>query len=112
MTASGNPDHAARLREERAALMREGAASADERATVELDQQAQGRLSRMDAMQRQAMARATQARRNARIACIDAALKRIAEGEFGYCVDCGEAIEPARLAADPTIALCRDCMGG
>lgn len=112
MTTSGNPDHADRLLKEREALMRETEQTTDERATVELDQQAQGRLSRMDAIQRQAMAQATQARRALRMTRIDAALKRIEEGEFGFCQDCGDPIEPARLSADPTILLCRDCMSG
>ena len=73
---------------------------------VELDQTQQGRLSRMDAMQQQAMADETQRRRHMRLAQIDAALARLDDGEYGYCVTCGEEINAERLALDPAIALC------
>ena len=52
-------------------------------APVQLDQQVQGRLSRMDAMQGQAMAQATIERRRIEIAQIDAAFKRMEKDEFG-----------------------------
>jgi DnaK suppressor protein len=64
-------------------------ATRDDRRPVELDQQAVGRLSRMDALQGQAMARGLEARRGARGRAIAAALLRIDDGEFGYCEDCG-----------------------
>ena len=78
-------------------------------ATVELDQQAVGRLSRQDALLSQSMARATQLRRNAQRAALAAALQRLDAGEFGYCDDCGEDIAPGRLRLDPTARLCVDC---
>jgi len=80
-------------------------------ATVELDQQAVGRLSRMDALQNQAMAKATGARRRAERARLEAALARIEEGEFGYCEECGEEIAPGRLRLDPAALRCVDCAG-
>ena len=81
--------------------------NADENtAPVELDQTQQGRLSRMDAMQQQAMADETQRRRHVRLVQIDAALARLDDGEYGYCVTCGEEINADRLALDPAIALC------
>lgn len=40
---------------------------------------------------------------------IAAALKRLAEGTYGYCIDCGDAIAPPRLAAQPTATRCVDC---
>jgi len=40
---------------------------------------------------------------------IDAALKRIDDGEFGICLDCGEAISPKRLAAMPWAGYCLHC---
>ena len=73
---------------------------------VELDQTQQGRLSRMDAMQQQAMAGETRRRRHVRLVQIDAALARLDNGEYGYCVTCGEEINADRLALDPAIALC------
>ena len=90
----------------------EDAAGQQGQQTVTLDQQAVGRLSRMDALQNQAMAQAQARRRAAERRRIHAALKRHAQGEYGYCIDCGEEIAPARLAADPAIALCADCMRG
>lgn len=38
-----------------------------------------------------------------------AALERMRNGEFGVCVDCGDEISTARLAAKPEAALCSDC---
>ena len=100
------------LLQEQANLGREETAGADDRRTVELDQQAIGRLSRMDAMQRQAMAQATSRRRTNRQARIAAALRRIGEGEFGFCQDCGAEIARARLSLDPTVANCVSCANG
>jgi len=85
---------------------------AEGRKTVELDQQAVGRLSRMDALQSQAMAQATAARRAAEVRRIEAALRRIDEGEFGYCTDCGEEISRARLDLDPAVPRCIGCTKG
>ena len=84
--------------------------SAD-RAPVELDQESVGRLSRMDALQAQQMAMAAQRRRAAEKDRINTALKRIEEGEFGYCITCGEGIAEARLAHDPSVAKCIGCAG-
>ncbi len=81
------------------------------RAPVELDQQSVGRLSRMDAMQQQEMAQAEARRRKNDIIRIDAALKRIDEGEYGWCASCGEPIAPKRLEIDPMAHLCIGCAG-
>ncbi|MBE0453969.1 TraR/DksA family transcriptional regulator [Roseovarius autotrophicus] len=81
-------------------------------ATVELDQQAVGRLSRQDALQSQAMARATHARRDIERRRLRAALTRLDEGEFGWCEDCGEEIATARLTLDPAITRCISCARG
>lgn len=40
---------------------------------------------------------------------IDDALKRIEEGNFGICDECGESIRIARLKARPVATLCIDC---
>jgi len=82
-----------------------------DRATVELDQQSVGRLSRMDALQRQAMAEASERARSVELQKIDAALQRIAEGEYGYCLECGEEIAPKRLEVDPAASHCIRCAG-
>lgn len=80
--------------------------------TVELDQQKVGRLSRMDAIQQQAMAKAIETRRNSEALRLKAALARIEEGEFGYCEDCGELIPLARLKIDPATLRCVSCASG
>lgn len=37
------------------------------------------------------------------------ALKRIEEGTYGQCENCGQPISPERLEALPTVRLCLDC---
>lgn len=93
-------------REEIAALAAENRAAG---ATVELDQQSVGRLSRMDAIERQAMALETRRRREMDLRKIEAALARIDDGEFGFCLVCGEPIPQRRLTLDPTATRCVDC---
>ena len=83
--------------------------SQESRATVMLDQQSVGRLSRMDALQGQAMAQAAERQRRADIQRIDAALKRLENGDYGYCVECGEEIASKRLDVDPAAAFCIKC---
>ena len=78
-------------------------------APIELDQQSVGRVSRIDAMQMQVMSQAVQRRRAGRRVAIQQALKRIEDGEFGYCVECGEPIAPGRIAVDPTFSSCVRC---
>ena len=77
--------------------------------TVELDQTRVGRLSRMDAMQAQAMSIETGRRRRQKLLQIDAALKRIDEKEYGYCQECGDPVSEGRLKADPAVLFCIDC---
>lgn len=101
-----------RLLTERSALAMDDAGGAEDRGTVVLDQQSVGRLSRMDALQRQAMAEAQSRRRAARQLRIDAALRRIDAGEFGFCQECGEDIARARLDLDPTVPTCVSCAKG
>lgn len=83
--------------------------SRESTATVELDQTRQGRLSRMDALQGQAMAKAGEQRRKQQIQRLKGALVRLERGEFGECVQCGEPIAEPRLKADPATTLCLDC---
>jgi len=81
----------------------------DSRAPVTLDQQSVGRLSRMDAMQQQSMELATEKRRQYRLAELDAALRRVKSGDYGYCLKCDDKIAAGRLAVDPAVTLCIDC---
>ena len=98
-----------RLEAERDELLALSAGAAEERRPVELDQQSVGRLSRMDALQVQAMAQAVEVRRQGRLQRIEAALQRLDEGEYGYCVECGEEIPKKRLEVDLTLTHCVDC---
>ncbi len=81
----------------------------DDLRPVELDPARQGRLSRADALERQAIAREAEQRRQREIARIESALARMEEGEYGWCAVCGEEIAAARLALDPATPVCVDC---
>ncbi len=83
--------------------------SAEARDTVTLDQTSVGRLSRMDALQQQAMAEATERQRAAELARIDAALNRIKDDDYGYCLNCGEEIAEKRMEIDPAATHCIKC---
>ena len=91
------------------ALIEEETRGDDSAATIELDQARVGRLSRMDALQAQQMARASSRRRHAERGRIAAALKRIDDGEYGYCLGCGDMIPAPRLQIDPAAAQCVGC---
>jgi DnaK suppressor protein len=76
---------------------------------VELDQTSVGRLSRMDALQGQAMSQERARRRQRELQRIAAALRRLETGEYGDCRDCGEPINVRRLEMDPAAILCIRC---
>jgi DnaK suppressor protein len=90
-------------------LRRLDESSAADSATVELDQQKVGRLSRMDALQAQEMALATKRRREVEFGRIDAALKRLDDDVYGDCLTCGREIGEKRLALDPATPTCIEC---
>lgn len=95
-----------------AELAAEDARGEEAQGVVELDQQMVGRLSRMDALQMQAMAKAQAARRQLETRRLTAALTRMDEDEYGYCEDCGEEIAPKRLQLDPAALKCISCASG
>jgi len=76
---------------------------------VTLDQQSVGRVSRIDAIQQQQMALASQQQSMLLLKRIDLALRRIDLAEYGYCLQCEEPIAFARLQAQPFASLCLDC---
>jgi RNA polymerase-binding transcription factor len=84
-------------------------ASIEDSRPVELDQSRVGRLSRMDALQGQAMAQETERRRQNELSRIDAALMRVESGDYGFCTNCDEKISEKRLELDPSAPLCIDC---
>jgi DnaK suppressor protein len=100
-----------RLLERRKELEHVMEARAETQTDSELDQQRVGRLSRMDAIQQQAMEEETGRRRDQEIDRIASALKRIEDDDFGYCRVCEEPIAPKRLENDPATPLCVACAG-
>ncbi len=78
-------------------------------AVVELDQTRVGRLSRMDALQGQAISQERERRRGIQLHKIAAALRRIDQDDYGYCAECGEEIAFKRLQFDPATTLCFNC---
>jgi len=75
---------------------------------VELDQPI-GRLSRMDALQQQAMAKANRAGNEQRLKLIKAALIAIKQERYGECRRCEEPIGYPRLKARPESPFCLEC---
>ena len=100
------------LEDERAELLAASEDTSADRKPVELDQQSVGRLSRMDAIQGQAMANAQEGRRAARLQMIDAALGRFKTDDYGYCAECDEEIPTKRLEVDPAAPRCVKCASG
>jgi DnaK suppressor protein len=93
-------------------LSQENALGRNSQSVVTLDQQAVGRLSRMDALQSQAMAKAQQTRRDIMAQRLRSALARVNADDYGECEDCGEWIAPKRLELDPTATKCISCASG
>jgi DnaK suppressor protein len=99
------------LEARRAELAEMGDRTRSDREPVQLDQSKVGRLSRMDALQVQAMAAEPQRRRETEAKRIDAALARIATGDYGYCVRCETPIPRERLRSNPAVPTCIACAG-
>ncbi|MCU7845814.1 MAG: TraR/DksA C4-type zinc finger protein [Candidatus Thiodiazotropha sp. (ex Monitilora ramsayi)] len=97
------------LLELRSELINLSSTSDDAAKPVELDQSAVGRLSRMDAMRAQGMAIEAKGRREDQLLRIEGALRRIAAGDYGVCLTCGEEINIRRLEVDPTYTQCIMC---
>ncbi len=79
--------------------------------TVELDQTAVGRLSRMDSLQNQGLAKGLRERESVKLALIQEALKRLEEGSYGHCTACGGEVPFQRLLIFPESATCSACSG-
>jgi len=97
------------LLDKKAVLMEEEEAGKEAAQIVELDQTSVGRVSRMDAMQGQAMAVAANQRRQHELQKIGVALKKIDAEDYGYCLECDEEIAEPRLKLDPATPLCINC---
>ena len=109
MTASPLLHFQEKLLQLRAEIEAVAATGNDSAGIVELDQSKVGRLSRMDAMQAQAMAQAAAQRRELMLKRIAAALVRIDNDEYGDCFSCDDPINIKRLDFDPTATLCIEC---
>jgi len=83
--------------------------SQNSRKAVDLDQSRMGRLSRIDALQMQAMEQAVEARRQLERQRILEAQSLIDSDEYGDCVICGEPIALKRLQFDPSLITCVHC---
>ena len=81
----------------------------EETAPKELDQARVGRLSRMDAMQQQAMSQAVARLTDQERQRIQSALGRMESGDYGFCVICDEEIAEGRLRFDPSVLNCISC---
>lgn len=77
--------------------------------TVTLDQTSVGRLSRMDALQSQAMLQEAARRREQSLQDIGDALRKMDLGDYGFCEECGKEIAEKRLQFNPTARYCVDC---
>lgn len=77
---------------------------------VDLDEPI-GRLSRMDALQQQHMAKAGRQNTQVRLQRVKSALAAFERGDYGDCRRCEEPIGYPRLSAQPEATLCRDCQG-
>ena len=82
--------------------------SKDSTQAVEPDR-AIGRLTRMDAIQQQSMAKANRATYQLRLQQAQQAIRHIAEEDYGYCRRCDEAIGYRRLKAKPETPFCVTC---
>ena len=98
-----------RLEDRLADIERQQDARKNQSGPVELDQGRMGRLSRMDAMQQQAMSQAAGRLMESERTRILTALDRIRSGEYGYCIICDDEIAKGRLRSDPSVLSCISC---
>lgn len=98
-----------RLKERLEAIIAAQESRKEEEEPVELDQARVGRLSRMDAMQQQAISQAAARLVDLERQRIQSALGRLQSGDYGYCALCDEEIAEGRLRFDPSILTCIAC---
>jgi len=76
---------------------------------VDLDQAAVGRLSRMDSLQNQSMAKGLRERETIKLSLIQEAIRRLDQGSYGLCIACGSEVAFERLLVFPESATCASC---
>ena len=79
------------------------------RAQASADHFGQSEDSRAQMVTERDLELALDARETAELAAVDAALKRIEDGVYGQCADCGVEIPAPRLHVAPEAARCIDC---
>ena len=68
-----------------------------------------GRLSRMDAIQNQQIAKASRRNHELRLRLVLAAINNLEGGDYGLCTRCDGPIDFRRLKARPEARMCIDC---
>lgn len=68
-----------------------------------------GRLTRMDALQVEAMSQMNRYQLEIRLRRIEAALQAWEDGRYGICRECGEPVALSRLEALPEAPFCMPC---
>jgi DnaK suppressor protein len=94
--------------EELEKIRSESAGSEEEREAIAPDV-AIGRLSRLDAMQMQEVAKEADRRREERVSLLEMALEQLDSGTYGRCTRCGEDIAFERLKVTPEATTCSGC---
>ena len=100
-----------RMREEVDRLLSEIEAGKEGAAPPEALDGTIGRLSRQDSLMQQELAKDAQRRRMLRLHLLQQALRRMDDGSFGQCIECGGEIADARLLGTPEAPLCAKCAG-
>ncbi len=75
---------------------------------VELDSSI-GRVTRIDAIQQQSMAKAGREANKLRLSQVEVALKVMEQDNYGECISCGEFIPFKRLLVKPESLFCVEC---
>lgn len=109
LTESQLAEFVASLAKLQESLQQQLVSSAEQAQPVILDQQAVGRVSRIDAIQQQHIAIASQQQAKTLLAQVQAALVRVDAGDYGYCQECDELVSLPRLKAQPYARRCLHC---
>lgn len=118
MTSALSPDQLLLLKNKIADLIAEANEEMEQLTAasqpVTLDQQSVGRVSRIDAIQQQQMAKARLLQVKQRLLGLKNASLRLVQGldtelEYGYCESCDEPILFERLQFNPAVLRCIKC---
>ena len=68
-----------------------------------------GRVTRMDAINSKSISEESLRKAEIALLKLESALEKRDDPDFGFCLECGEEINPKRLEFDPAVELCIDC---